>query len=86
MTTFEKAVEDVKKLKVKPSDIELLRLYGLYKQSLFGDCNTEKPSIFNLRELKKWNAWDIQRGKPCDKSKADYCSLVKSLQLKYGCN
>ena len=37
---FEKLAEDVKKVKTRPTDQELLDLYGLYKQTLVGDVNT----------------------------------------------
>ena len=37
---FEKIAEDVKKVKTRPSDQELLDLYGLYKQAVVGDVNT----------------------------------------------
>lgn len=37
---FDKAAEDVKKVKAKPTDEELLFLYGLYKQAVVGDINT----------------------------------------------
>lgn len=39
---FEKAAEDVKKVKTRPTDQELLDLYGLYKQATVGDVNTGK--------------------------------------------
>ena len=34
---FEKIAEDVKKLKTRPTDLQLLDLYGLYKQAVMGD-------------------------------------------------
>lgn len=37
---FEKIAEDVKKVKTRPTDQELLDLYGLYKQAVVGDINT----------------------------------------------
>lgn len=37
---FEKIAEDVKKVKTRPTDQELLDLYGLYKQATVGDVNT----------------------------------------------
>lgn len=37
---FEKIAEDVKKVKTRPTDQELLDLYGLYKQAVVGDVNT----------------------------------------------
>lgn len=43
---FNKAAEDVKKLKAKPTDEELLELYALYKQATVGDCNTSKNCQF----------------------------------------
>lgn len=36
---FEEAAELVKKLKTRPTDQELLEIYGLYKQGTEGDCN-----------------------------------------------
>lgn len=37
---FQKAAEEVKVLRNKPSDSELGELYGLYKQVMVGDVNT----------------------------------------------
>ena len=37
---FNKAAEEVKNLKQKPSDEDMLKLYGLYKQATVGDVNT----------------------------------------------
>lgn len=53
---FEKAAEDVKNLKTRPSDQELLDLYGLYKQAVVGDVNTGMTSdICNLFFLQGWS-------------------------------
>jgi diazepam binding inhibitor-like protein len=43
---FDKAVEDVRKLKVKPTDPELLQLYALFKQATMGDNKTGN-CVFN---------------------------------------
>lgn len=37
---FNKAAADVKQLTTKPSDSDLLELYGYFKQVTVGDCNT----------------------------------------------
>lgn len=37
-----RATVDAKNLKQRPSNIDLLKLYALYKQAIFGDCNTGK--------------------------------------------
>lgn len=44
---FEQIAEDVKKVKAKPTDQELLDLYGLYKQATVGDVNTGKTQCRN---------------------------------------
>ncbi|KAB1253892.1 Acyl-CoA-binding domain-containing protein 7 [Camelus dromedarius] len=36
---FDKAADDVRKLKTRPDDEELKVLYGLYKQSVVGDVD-----------------------------------------------
>jgi diazepam-binding inhibitor (GABA receptor modulating acyl-CoA-binding protein) len=43
---FNNSAKEVQNLKQKPSDQELLKLYGLYKQSLFGNNHTSQPSFF----------------------------------------
>lgn len=40
--------EDVKKVKTRPSNEELLTLYGLYKQALAGDVDIGKESMHFL--------------------------------------
>lgn len=39
---FQKPAVDVKKLKSKPSDQDLLEIYALFKQGSIGDVNTRK--------------------------------------------
>jgi diazepam-binding inhibitor (GABA receptor modulating acyl-CoA-binding protein) len=39
---FIQAANDAKALSSKPSDNDLLTLYGLFKQGVVGDNNTEK--------------------------------------------
>jgi|TARA_B000000475_G_C15998315_1_gene447837 diazepam-binding inhibitor (GABA receptor modulator, acyl-CoA-binding protein) len=35
-----------------------LELYKYYKQYTIGNCNTEKPSMYQITENYKWNAWN----------------------------
>lgn len=37
---FQKAAEEVKNLKAKPTDAEMLEIYSLFKQATVGDVNT----------------------------------------------
>ena len=55
---------------------ERLKLYGLYKQSLFGDNTAPKPYFFNIKSLNKWNAWKKEFGKSKIQAKNDYISYV----------
>lgn len=79
---FQEAIKEVNKLNRKPSDAELLTLYGLYKQALFGDNDTEYPGgIFNIKAQKKWNAWMEQKGKTNSQAKKEYSFYVKLLKI-----
>uniref|UniRef100_A0A671FYV9 Acyl-CoA-binding protein n=1 Tax=Rhinolophus ferrumequinum TaxID=59479 RepID=A0A671FYV9_RHIFE len=49
---FDKAVEDVKHLKIKPADDQMLFIYSRYKQATVGDIDTECPSNY-CRILKR---------------------------------
>lgn len=40
LQAFETAAAEVKNLKAKPTDEEMLEIYALYKQTTVGDCNT----------------------------------------------
>lgn len=60
---FELSAKMIKSLKRSPTDDELLKLYGYYKQSNNGDCTVQEPSkLFNYREYCKWNAWTKVKG------------------------
>lgn len=59
---FNLAADTVKKLKKRPSDNELLVLYAYYKQSTIGNCNVEKPNIFDPTGGAKWTAWNKLKG------------------------
>ncbi len=54
-------------------------VYGLYKQSLFGDNIASKPYWFNFRSLNKWKSWKREYGKTKDQAKLDYSNAVFEL-------
>ena len=76
----------VKKLKNRPTDTELLELYGLYKQATIGDINIEKPYFFNFEAVGKWNAWDSYKGLSTYDSEVKYVKKVNILIKKYDVN
>ncbi|KAF2721481.1 acyl-CoA-binding protein [Polychaeton citri CBS 116435] len=85
---FKKAVEDSRKLKAKPSDNELLELYGLFKQASQDPPieDTKAPGMFELKEKAKRNAWQklVDDGVTPALAQDKYIKLVVSLKEKYG--
>ncbi|KAJ5077993.1 hypothetical protein M0811_05250 [Anaeramoeba ignava] len=80
---FKTAAEEVKKLPKKPTDKELLKLYGLYKQVVVGDVNTSKPGVFSPKERAKWDSWNSFKGTSKDDAMKQYIDLVEELKKKY---
>ncbi|XP_076250254.1 putative acyl-CoA-binding protein [Rhynchophorus ferrugineus] len=81
---FNKAAENVKNLKSKPSDEDLLELYGLFKQATVGDVNTSAPGLLDLKGKAKWNAWNGRKGLSQDQAKEQYIAKADSLVSSLG--
>jgi diazepam-binding inhibitor (GABA receptor modulating acyl-CoA-binding protein) len=75
---FEKACSDIKNVSGLDNDT-MLNLYGLYKQALEGDCNTDKPGFFDPRGQAKWSAWDENKGMDSITAMRRYTRKVKSI-------
>ncbi|KAM7380971.1 hypothetical protein PAMP_004234 [Pampus punctatissimus] len=58
---FDTAAEEVKQLKTKPADEEMLQVYSLFKQATVGDVNTARPGMFDFTGKAKWDAWEKQK-------------------------
>ncbi|CAJ0578320.1 unnamed protein product, partial [Mesorhabditis spiculigera] len=86
MTTFDEAAENVKKLKVSPSNEELLETYALFKQGTVGDNTTAKPGMLDFKGKAKWSAWDAKKGLNGEDAKKQYIAHVEKLIEKYGVN
>ncbi|RWS01809.1 putative diazepam binding inhibitor-like protein [Dinothrombium tinctorium] len=83
---FQKAADDIKNLKSRPTDEELLELYALFKQATVGDINTERPGLFELKAKAKWDAWNGKKGMPTEEAKLAYITRAKQLIETYGLN
>ncbi|XP_015257727.1 acyl-CoA-binding protein [Cyprinodon tularosa] len=81
---FDAAAAEVKQLKAKPSDEEMLQLYSLFKQATVGDVNTARPGMLDFTGKAKWDAWEKQKGKSKEDSMNEYIKLVEQLKQKYG--
>ncbi|OHX00797.1 acyl binding protein [Colletotrichum incanum] len=84
---FKQAVIDSKKLTSKPSNEELLELYGLFKVSTGEDISkASKPGMFDLKGKAKQSAWQkvVDEGTTPEQAQEKYVALVNSLKDKYG--
>nr|AEZ53129.1 acyl-CoA binding protein [Onychostoma macrolepis] len=81
---FQKAAEEVKQLKAKPSDAEMLEIYSLYKQATVGDVNTARPGMLDFTGKAKWEAWEAKEGMSKDDATKAYIAKVEELKGKYG--
>ncbi|CAL9734124.1 acyl-CoA-binding protein 2 [Monosporozyma servazzii] len=81
---FEEKAKAVNGLATTPSTDELLKLYSLYKQATVGDVNVERPGIFNIKDRKKWDAWNELKGTLTqEEAEQQYISFVDELIAKY---
>jgi acyl-CoA-binding protein len=62
----------------------LLKLYGYYKQSIYGDCNTVEPSYFSFKEKAKWTAWNNCKSLKKQQAVKQYIKLVNELLTDAG--
>ena len=76
---FEQYSEDVKKITNKPSDSDLLILYGLYKQATIGDCNTDRPGFLDFKGKSKLDSWNNYKGKNKEEAMKLYIEKAKEL-------
>jgi len=79
-SNFIDAAERVKSLKVKPSNDDLMQLYGLYKQATIGDINIQKPGFWDVKGQTKYDAWAVYKTMPKEKAMLLYTRLVKRLE------
>lgn len=78
------AIDTIKKLSKTPDTSELIILYGLYKQSVLGDCNVEKPGFLDFKGKTKWESWNSNKGTSNYDSEVKYILYVNDLIQKYG--
>ncbi|XP_057326811.1 acyl-CoA-binding protein homolog [Microplitis mediator] len=80
---FEKAAEDIKSLTKRPSDDELLELYGLFKQATVGDVDTARPGMLDLKGKAKWDRWNSKKGISKTDAKKSYIAYAMGLLATY---
>ena len=81
---FAAAQERVKKLSRRPSNDELLALYGLYKQATEGDATGKRPGMLDMVGRAKYDAWASRRGTDRAGAMQAYVDLVEKLARSLG--
>ncbi|KAG0346567.1 hypothetical protein BG004_001406 [Podila humilis] len=76
---FTAAAKTVQGLAVSPSNDVLLELYALFKQATIGDCNTDRPGMFDPKGKAKWDAWNGKKGVTSADAEQQYIALVAKL-------
>ncbi len=79
---FSESVDKVTNLDTSklPNKI-LLEIYALYKQAKFGNCNTPKPSFWDVKGIAKWKAWNEKKHMHSDHAKKNYINLANTLPM-----
>lgn len=80
---FESAVARSKELTQRPSNEELLNLYGLFKQASEGDVAGDRPGGFDFKAIAKYDAWAELKGKSKEQAMQDYIALMDKLYQQY---
>jgi len=81
---FADAKARVEGLSSRPSNSELLQLYGLYKQATEGDAKGSRPGLLDVKGRAKFDAWTGRKGTSPADAKARYVALVAELSKKLG--
>ncbi|KAA3457891.1 acyl-CoA-binding protein-like [Gossypium australe] len=54
---FQEYANKAKTLPPSTKDADKLILYGLYKQAMVGNVNTDRPGMLSPTDRAKWDAW-----------------------------
>ena len=73
----------LEKLTERPTNEELLKMYGLVKQAEVGDINRKKPGMFDLKGQFKWKAWKGFEGTSKEDAMQQFIDLADELLGKY---
>lgn len=82
-SAFNLAATEIRELKKRPSNDELLQLYALFKQGTVGDVTGKRPGRFAMKKRAKYDAWSNKRGMGKEDAQRHYVHLVRNLKQKY---
>ncbi|TYG59804.1 hypothetical protein ES288_D07G015500v1 [Gossypium darwinii] len=76
---FQDHANKAKTLPPSTKDADKLILYGLYKQAMVGNVNTDRPGMLSPTDRAKWDAWKAVEGKTKEQAMTEYIAKVKEL-------
>ncbi len=76
---FAAAKDRVEKLTKRPTNEQLLGLYGLYKQATEGDVAGSRPGMLDLKGRAKYDAWASRKGMANEEAMKKYVEAVDAL-------
>ncbi len=83
-TEFQNCLRKFNNMENQDKNILFYDVYGLYKQSLFGDNKVQKPYWFNFKSLNKWRSWKKENGKSKENAKDEYIFIIKTYLIYQG--
>lgn len=79
MSDFEKAQQDIKTLKSRPDNDDMLFLYAHYKQAAAGDVAGSRPGMMDFVGRAKYDAWAKLKGMASADAEQKYIAKVQQL-------
>ncbi len=79
MSAFEKAQADIKTLKNRPGNDDMLFLYAHFKQASAGDVSGKRPGMLDVVGRAKYDAWAKLEGLSQKDAEAKYIAKVQAL-------
>ena len=81
---FRSVVTNWKSYRGPKTEKMVCKMYGIYKQAAFGDCNVSNTFEMLTLAHKKWDAWNSRKGTSQDESKRrfiTYCAEIDPMLI-----
>ena len=79
---FQILSEKIKNTNILITNEDKLELYKYYKQYTIGDCNTEKPPMYQITDNYKWNAWNKIKNMDKNTAMNNYIKIATNILNK----
>tara|TARA_Y100000389_G_scaffold91703_1_gene88305 strand:- start:1255 stop:1515 length:261 start_codon:yes stop_codon:yes gene_type:complete len=80
--SFKDLSKKIKNTNILISNEDKLELYKYYKQYTIGDCNIERPSIYQITDNHKWNAWNNIKNMDKNTAMNNYIRIANNILNK----